>query len=82
MNKSKEKGTSKAGTDSNLRLHYITKEYRKEIFRLIPTLILVIFLVYCGSISRGYSAFGGEDVMLIAWICYAIYTLTRKEIKQ
>ena len=38
-----------------------------------------VLVWYLGGLTRGYPAFGGEEVLLLCAIGYAIHVLTKKE---
>lgn len=62
---------------------FLKKFIQRNKVKIIITLILSCIAAYLGGLTRPYSAFGGEDMLIIACIFYWIFKfLEYKETKE
>ena len=62
---------------------YLKKFIQRNRVKIIITLILSCIAAYMGGLTRPYSAFGGEDMLIIACILYWVFSfLDYKERKE
>lgn len=62
---------------------FLKKFIQRNKVKIIITLILSCIAAYLGGLTRPYSAFGGEDMLIIACILYWVFSfLDYKERKE
>lgn len=62
---------------------FLKKFIQRNKVKIIITLILSCIAAYLGDLTRPYSAFGGEDMLIIACILYWVFSfLDYKERKE
>lgn len=52
---------------------YLKKFIQRNRVKIIITLILSCIAAYLGGLTRPYSAFGGEDMLIIACALYWVF---------
>lgn len=53
---------------------FLKKFIQRNKVKIIITLILSCIAAYLGGLTRPYSAFGGEDMLIIACILYWVFS--------
>lgn len=62
---------------------FLKKFIQRNKVKMIVSLILSCIAAYLGGLTRAYSAFGGEDMLIIACILYWVFSfLDYKERKE